>query len=557
MALNARLSVPPPLPQRRSSGVSTDTPSLSLPSDPQMDECESVTSSCDELSEDQLRALYEDEEIERFLHIFSTAVTEVRVPGTSPDPATGNNREQSFQPKQDFSETSSINSHAGDNLQNHPPNSSEIPISAIIANWLLLPILPPPRMTPPAFTLGRLRLNIQRLYLAAVPGYASAFHQMFLLASWENKRQSLFFCSIYWILWYHNLLLPALFLRLFYSLTRRGLATYPTLDELRERRREADKAASVGDEFSSRLSASPTFGLKEMWRLFKAVNKPKKAKAKQIVKEETGGNPPPSPSQNSELSQAEPIPLGDDDTATVFDDPDETPEEKDTKRQILHVLSEIADFHERLKNVCIWRRPASSRRYCIAIFVLFIVTLCFPAKYLAKSFYLIIGVAFWHVTPIILALPPPERARLPPPLVDVPTDADYAMELISQRVASGLDVTPKKRRGLKTKKPAPPSQNTSATDLSQDVSTDATPDDRSVNWKKWGDKLATGKALIDDGRRLVMGGNVSISLPIFLNRLNDVSCRLPVINLLFALASHPRFCCLLLLLWRHIVCHFT
>jgi len=33
---------------------------------------------------------------------------------------------------------------------------------------------------------------------------------------------------------------------------------------------------------------------------------------------------------------------------------------------------------------------------------------------------------------------------LPPPMLDVPTDADFAMDLISQRVAAGLEIRPTK-----------------------------------------------------------------------------------------------------------------
>jgi hypothetical protein len=45
------------------------------------------------------------------------------------------------------------------------------------------------------------------------------------------------------------------------------------------------------------------------------------------------------------------------------------------------------------------------------LLLLFIVTLFVPAKYLAKLTYFIGGFLFWHVAPVIAALPPSDRAR--------------------------------------------------------------------------------------------------------------------------------------------------
>lgn len=52
-----------------------------------------------------------------------------------------------------------------------------------------------------------------------------------------------------------------------------------------------------------------------------------------------------------------------------------------------------------------------------------------------------------------MAIPPEHRCRIPQPLSDVPTDAEYAMDILSQRVESGEEVLPSKMR-KKVKKPA-------------------------------------------------------------------------------------------------------
>ena len=73
-----------------------------------------------------------------------------------------------------------------------------------------------------------------------------------------------------------------------------------------------------------------------------------------------------------------------------------------------------------------------------------------------------------------------------------PTDAEYAMDLISQRTAAGMDLKPRRR------KPRP------YTDLDKSIasSLDRTegqhsyvdPVDDSVDWQKWGGRMFTTKA---------------------------------------------------------------
>jgi hypothetical protein len=73
------------------------------------------------------------------------------------------------------------------------------------------------------------------------------------------------------------------------------------------------------------------------------------------------------------------------------------------------------------------------------------VALFTPAKYVVKGIYAGGGLVFWFVPNLWMALPVEHRSRIPPPLGDVPTDAEYAMNIISQRVERGEPVLPTKK----------------------------------------------------------------------------------------------------------------
>ncbi|KAJ7038215.1 hypothetical protein C8F04DRAFT_1089928 [Mycena alexandri] len=459
-----------------------------------------------DMSEQQLRELYDAEEIDRFLSLFSAYVTEVQLRDDTVRPTRHARMDSVVDVPNMGASTSTLPQHdnldpiAVDGTAASRPSSptflapSPIPsnISEAIAFRYLLPILPPSSPPLPLFTLGRLRLTTQRLYLAIRPAYGPFFTTLVDLATWKEKRTSMGYCIVFWILWYQNLLLPCLFLRILFALARRKIFSYPTLAQLRAHRQEIDRANEFGQEISTRFSASSSLGVKELWRIFKVFNKPKKAKVKKLAKDKKRNPAPPQdPLLDSDLG-SEP------EMSTVLDSEEakDISNENDFKRAIVQTFAEIADLHERVKNIFIWRRPASSRIYGMVLLFLFIVTLLLPAKYLAKLTYFTGGFLFWHVTPVIAALPPSDRARLPPAFSDVPTDAEYAMELISQRVAAGLDVRPPRpaRAKPRDKKKEP-----------QEVK-QAQTKDKEVDWKKWGERAAVGMTWAEDGKRIFTAG---------------------------------------------------
>jgi len=96
----------------------------------------------------------------------------------------------------------------------------------------------------------------------------------------------------------------------------------------------------------------------------------------------------------------------------------------------------------------------------------------------------------------------------------VPTDADYAMEIISKRVAAGLDVRPTRKVKRKTHSHSGSESTATVNDiesasrsLSGPASTQAAPgpSSSSVDWRKWTDRAHKGKTWALEGRRILTG----------------------------------------------------
>jgi hypothetical protein len=93
-------------------------------------------------------------------------------------------------------------------------------------------------------------------------------------------------------------------------------------------------------------------------------------------------------------------------------------------------------------------------------------------------------------------------------LSDAPTDADYAIEVIAQRIAKGEDIKPQRSR-----KHRPSSARTSEVDLSTTSSFETSSrsqlqTNEGVDWKKWGARVAQGKSLLEEGRQILSQGQV-------------------------------------------------
>ncbi|KZT30570.1 hypothetical protein NEOLEDRAFT_1053072 [Neolentinus lepideus HHB14362 ss-1] len=456
----------------------------------------------EELSEEQLRTLYDSEEIDRFLNLFSAYVSEVRLP----DGPVGTEARATVEPtassdgqetplatytfdgeSHDSEEWTSIRLEIPANVPPLPRPPSEaaqdVSLSRQIALKYLIPYLPLETANRPTFTLGRLRLTTQRLYLAVAPPYERLLIRTWRLATWQKRETSLRYCVLFWVLWYQNLLLPAFFARILYALVRRKIFPYPSLSELRQRREEVGRANAFGREVGRCLAAPPTIVVNELWRFVKL------ASVARLTASARGTH------STDTVKDSQEIRVETQQATTVLEKDTEQEEVEDIKSTALFLMDQISDLHERIRNLFLWRQPQSCWLLILILVVLCLVTACVPAKYLAKVAYATGGTLFWHVIPILFALTDAERARLPPPLHTLPADADYAMDLISQRVARGLDVRPSsKRHGSSNSVSSPAGFGEQPGDV-----------DNNAKWKKWSDRVAHGKAWIEGGRRLIKG----------------------------------------------------
>lgn len=458
-----------------------------------------------DMSETRLRQLYDEEEIERYLLFFSAYVTEVRLPGAlrntkAKPPSSSLHLSQSSKPPplppRPFTRRTSEQAEPPTLL---PPATPPIPVdpswSEQIAINYVLPALPPMPHPPPNFALKRLGLASQRFFLAVVPPYQTFFLSMANLALWKDPRRSGLCCAAFWGLWLYDLLLPALMFRVLWEMLSRKLFPYPTLESLQMRRKDSERAKKFGDEIHERLSA-PSMGPKDIYQLFKSHKSAAKNKVKSLAKDAGA-------LQTSLTGDS-----GEDEATTILDD--DTQEEQDIKRELLHLLNIVADIHERIKNVFTWRRPAVSKRYAIILAVVTCCTLIIPAHYLAKLTYGGCGILFWHIIPVLAALPPGALARLPNPLADAPTDADYAIEIITQRIARGEEIKPpRKHRSSSARANGTNEADPSAIPAPNTSSGSQMQANDGVDWKKWASRVAHGKSLLSEGKQRLASGQVN------------------------------------------------
>lgn len=67
--------------------------------------------------------------------------------------------------------------------------------------------------------------------------------------------------QLFWVLWWYNMLAPALLTRTLYEVLRRRIFKYPTASELRSRLLAAGRADAVADALTIQLDAHTSSGL--------------------------------------------------------------------------------------------------------------------------------------------------------------------------------------------------------------------------------------------------------------------------------------------------------
>lgn len=230
-------------------------------------------------------------------------------------------------------------------------------LSARVAAWII-PKLPLSPATPRhKFRLSSFRLGGQRLWVATYPFYAPLFADLAQLAAWTNWHRSARTCSVWWILWYFNLLLPALFGKILFVLLRRRMLPNPNLKELRERRRLAREANQLGDAMeghgaaTSFLGTGPVpgvgqgggdMGIRDMWKLVRIVTKGKSKKGKEKVKD-AGETVASQLGMSVDVDRVEETRRG-------------RQEDEDWRRGALKIMEGLADFHERVRKYVLQSR---------------------------------------------------------------------------------------------------------------------------------------------------------------------------------------------------------
>ncbi|THH01820.1 hypothetical protein EW026_g971 [Hermanssonia centrifuga] len=314
----------------------------------------------EELSESQLRELYDEEEIDNFLHLFSAYVTEVRLPQNhkaSPSNASltdivkeveTTDLDENMQASSDEEDSGWVSTQDSASAVESQPSQSTHPPSLPLANGpaelaanYLLRILPYPQPAPPPVTLSRLRLTAYRFYFAIVPAYVPLFSSLLKLATWQHEGTSLFYCAVYWISWYNNLILPGLILRLLYSLMWYKLMPHPTLQDLRQHRQEQHRADDFSRRVVVRLGSAPGFAVKDLLDVVKDFRSSRKtaATSKNEGKDEDTATAPDQTFDGSAVN----------DEVEVEHDAKLTQDEIEISRVALNAINQIIDLHERVK----------------------------------------------------------------------------------------------------------------------------------------------------------------------------------------------------------------
>lgn len=228
------------------------------------------------------------------------------------------------------------------------PNPPARYLSSRVATWVIAKLPPAPVAPPTRFRLGVARLAGQRVYLSTYPYYAPFFTDLIKLAAWSDWYHSARVCAAWWLLWYFNLLLPALLGKITFALMRHGVMRNPTLSELRKRRKVSEEADTLSEAMEGHgaaagfLGTGPTpgigsgggdMGVADLWKLGKLVMKGKGKKAKAQAQE----------AANNVASQA---------GASIeieHEEVDHEDKHNDWRQSAVKALEDVADFHERVR----------------------------------------------------------------------------------------------------------------------------------------------------------------------------------------------------------------
>jgi hypothetical protein len=128
-------------------------------------------------------------------------------------------------------------------------------------------------------------------------------------------------------------LFPALVGRILFSLVRRKIWPYPSLEELRNHRQEINEADKFGEMMTAKMSSSSV--ITEMWRLFRladqtmSITRKRRGKVKETMHVDESGSQSATREDKFVMETSR--------------------EERDIKRYGLFLLDETVDLHERIR----------------------------------------------------------------------------------------------------------------------------------------------------------------------------------------------------------------
>lgn len=222
---------------------------------------------------------------------------------------------------------------------------------------------------------SRARSHIERLYIIA-PFWEQLEKYVRALYRWENPSTTAAAAMIYFVLWYTDLLPAAFLLTLVYYVAQFRFMP-PKESYLHRKVQERMERGRDADKLAERLKRRSRLDMLDLYKRWQ--------------------NKYGVPSQ-------------------IF-------------------VSDVADFHEKVKNLLLWRNPDASRRTLVKLLVFFFVACTVTATVWWKMTLFMIGFDFFALMPLRSHYP---RYRRPlNPLwwfvLGSPTDAQYAVHLLRER----------------------------------------------------------------------------------------------------------------------------
>lgn len=222
---------------------------------------------------------------------------------------------------------------------------------------------------------GRARSHLERLYIIA-PFWERLLFGLRRLYRWDNPRRTSTAAMIYFVLWWTDLLPTAFFLTLIYYILQFRFFP-PDVSYLHEQVRNRMARGVEADKLAERLRRRSRLDVLEIYKRF-----------------------------TSKYGVAVQLAAGD-----------------------------IADFHEKVKNLILWRNPPATWRTLTLFGVATVIVTFAPAYYIWKFVLFFIGFTFFCLLPLQSHYPRYRRPLSPFwwALWSVPSDRQFAIQILRRR----------------------------------------------------------------------------------------------------------------------------